>query len=76
MLKNNKGFTLVEVFIVIMILAILLAIAAPVFIATIHSNKTAQTIEVINQNKEPKIDVEENAPVVNKNSSKGEDNKL
>lgn len=92
MLKNKKGFTIIEVMIVIAILMIIAALIIPVFI-TVTTESKQTSVEIVNQDqnvqtstdiektspavsKEIKISDKETSPVINKNSSKGESNKL
>ena len=44
MKKNNKGFTLAELLIVVAIIAVLVAIAIPVFTAQLEKSRDATTI--------------------------------
>lgn len=83
MLKNKKGFTLIELMILIAIFAIVAALIVPIFMSMNNAKNITQTIEVVTQEDEtkinvetPKINVEKTTPVVNKKSSKGESNKL
>jgi len=76
MFKNNKGFTLIELMIVITMIVIVMALIVPIYKSMNDSQKSSQTIEVVDQNKEMENNGNKTTPVVNKNSSKGESNKL
>ncbi|MCP4582724.1 MAG: prepilin-type N-terminal cleavage/methylation domain-containing protein [candidate division Zixibacteria bacterium] len=46
--RNRKGFTLVEILIVVVMLAILFAIAVPIYISYVASARSAEAQEAIN----------------------------
>jgi prepilin-type N-terminal cleavage/methylation domain-containing protein len=46
--RNRKGFTLVEILIVVVMLAILFAIAVPIYVAYVASARSAEAQEAIN----------------------------
>ncbi|MCI1721286.1 MAG: prepilin-type N-terminal cleavage/methylation domain-containing protein [Lachnospiraceae bacterium] len=49
MIKNNKGFTLVELIVTLLILAILAAILVPTLLGYINKSKTSSLLEETNQ---------------------------
>jgi prepilin-type N-terminal cleavage/methylation domain-containing protein len=49
MIKNNKGFTLVELIVTLLILAILAAILIPTLLGYINKSKTSSLLEETNQ---------------------------
>jgi len=46
--RNRKGFTLVEILIVVVMLAILFAIAVPIYVSYVASARSAEAQEAIN----------------------------
>ena len=51
-LKNNKGFTLVEIIVVLVILAILAAIAVPAVLGYVDESKKTRYIEEAHRSEE------------------------
>lgn len=87
---KSKGFTLLEVClaIVISMIIIMVMIMPVVYMFLSHDgttennqrleiiNQNEETKEIVNQDKETKVDIEKTQPVVNKNLSEGEFDKL
>ncbi len=79
-LNKNKGFTLVELMIIIAIILILAAIAVPQLIKYKESQSNNNELKVLTQDQEKVIDQEDKAPQPPKqkevNKEKGGMNKL
>ena len=73
-IKNSKGFTLIELMIVIAILGILAAFTVPTFLNVFNNRDTSNQIEVITQNQEQDM----KSPVEKKemNINEGDNKKL